>query len=134
MFIQEVGAMRLVVSNRSSVPLYEQIKGQVKDAVLAGELSPDDLLPSVRQLARDLRISVITTTRAYRDLEAEGLVVGVQGKGYYVVEQDAQLLRENTLRRIEDGLGRAIEAARAGGVSQAELIEMLEVLYREDAP
>jgi GntR family transcriptional regulator len=126
--------MRLVVSNRSSVPLYEQIKGQVKDAVLAGELSPDDLLPSVRQLARDLRISVITTTRAYRDLEAEGLVVGVQGKGYYVVEQDAQLLRENTLRRIEDGLGRAIEAARAGGVSQAELIEMLEVLYREDAP
>ena len=124
--------MRLVISNRSGVPLYEQIKGQVRDAIFSGDLRPDDLLPSVRQLARDLRISVITTTRAYHDLEDEGFVVNVQGKGCYVLAQDAQLLRENTLRRIEHGLGEAIEAARAGGVPKEEVAEMLAVLYQEE--
>lgn len=124
--------LKLIISNRSGVPIYEQIKAQVKEAIFSGELREDDLLPSIRQLAKDLQISVITTTRAYSDLEEEGFVVNVQGKGCYVLPQNKEMLRENAIVKVESGLTEAIAAAKAGGVSKADLLEILETLCRED--
>ena len=124
--------LKIIISNRSGVPIYEQIKAQIKEAIFSGELQEDDLLPSIRQLARDLKISVITTTRAYNDLEAEGFIVSVQGKGCYVLPQNKEMARENALRKIEFGLTDAIAAAKAGGITKEEVAEMLAVLYEED--
>jgi GntR family transcriptional regulator len=124
--------LRIIVSNRSALPIYEQIKAQVKEAIFTGELREDDLLPSIRQLARDLKISVITTSRAYSDLEEEGFVVNVQGKGCYVLPQNRELVRENALKKVEQGLMDAILAAQSGGVKKDEVLEMFKLLYRED--
>jgi GntR family transcriptional regulator len=124
--------LKIVISNRSGVPIYEQIKSQVKEAIFSGALREDDVLPSVRQLAKDLKISVITTTRAYGDLEREGFVVNVQGKGCYVLPRDREMARENALRKIEEGLSAAILAAKTGEISKDEMIEMLNILCRED--
>ncbi len=106
--------MRVVLSNTSGVPLYEQVKQQVRTAILAGELAEGEALPSVRALARDLQISVITTTRAYADLAAEGFIANVPGKGAFVLGVDSDLVREQLLRQVEDGLTAALEAARSG--------------------
>jgi GntR family transcriptional regulator len=124
--------MRIIVSNRSGVPIYEQIKEQVKAAIFSGELNEDDLLPSIRQLARDLKISVITTTRAYADLEQEGFVVNVQGKGCFVLPRNTELARENALHRMEDGLQIAIAAAKNDGITIVELIERVHILWEAD--
>ena len=124
--------MKIIISNRSGVPIYEQIKVQIKEAIFSGDLQEDDLLPSIRQLAKDLQISVITTTRAYNDLEQEGFIVSVQGKGCYVLPQNEEMARENALRKIELGLTDAIAAAKAGGIVKEEVIEMLNILYKED--
>lgn len=123
--------MKIIVSNRSGIPIYEQIKSQIKEAIFSGELHEDDLLPSIRQLAKDLKISVITTTRAYGDLEEEGFVVSVQGKGCYVLPRNKEMVRENALRKIELGITDAIAAAKAGGITKEEVIEILNVLYKE---
>ena len=123
--------MRIVVSNRADAPLYEQVAEQIKVAVLAGELRDGDALPSVRALARDLRISVITTTRAYAELEAAGFITTVPGKGAYVLPVDTALVREQLLRRVEDGLGAAVDAARLAGVDRDGLVEMLDVVLAE---
>lgn len=124
--------MKIIVSNRSGIPIYEQIKTQIKEAIFSGELHEDDMLPSIRQLAKDLKISVITTTRAYSDLEEEGFVVNVQGKGCYVLPQNKEMARENALRKIEIGLTDAIAAAKAGGIVKSEVFEILSVLYKEN--
>lgn len=124
--------MKLIVSNRSGVPIYEQIKEQVKTAIFSGELREDDLLPSMRQLARDLKISVITTTRAYSDLEQEGFIVNVQGKGCYVLPRNKELARENALHRMEEALGAAIDAAKAEGITKEEVVERMNLLWRAD--
>lgn len=123
--------MKIVVSNRSGVPIYEQIKTQIKEAIFSCELKEDDLLPSIRQLAKDLRISVITTTRAYSDLENEGFVINVQGKGCYVLPQNKEMARENALLKIEDGIASAITAAKAGGIAKHEIVEILNLLCKE---
>jgi len=123
--------MKIILSNRSGIPIYEQIKSQIKEAIFSGELQEDDLLPSIRQLAKNLKISVITTTRAYNDLEEEGFVVSVQGKGFYVLPQNKEMMRENALCKIEKGLTDAITAAKAGGIGKGEVIEILKVLYEE---
>ena len=122
-------ALNIVISNSSGKPIYEQITNQVKAAILSGELSPGDALPSMRLLAKELRISVITTKRAYEELEREGFVEPVVGKGSVVARQNRELLREARLREVEARLEQAVEAARAGGVSLAELQEMLTLLY-----
>lgn len=124
--------MKIIVSNRSGTPIYEQIKSQIKEAIFSGELREDDLLPSIRQLAKDLKISVITTTRAYSDLEEEGFVVNVQGKGCYILPQNKEMAKENALRKVELSLTDAIAAAMNGGISKNEVVEMLEVLYKEE--
>ena len=123
--------MRIVVSNSADAPLYEQVAEQIKVAVLAGELADGDALPSVRALARDLRISVITTTRAYAELEAAGFITTVPGKGAYVLPVDTALVREQLLRRVEDALGSAVDAARLAGVDRDGLVEMLDVVLAE---
>ena len=124
--------MKIIVSNRSDVPLYEQIKEQIKAAIFSGELREDDQLPSIRQLARDLKISVITTTRAYGDLEQEGFVVNVQGKGCYVLPRNKELARENALHKMEEALAAAIAAAISEGISKDELTERLNLLWEAD--
>ena len=123
--------MRVVISNRSGVPIYEQIKEQVKAAIFAGELKEDEILPSVRQLAKDLKVSVITTTRAYSDLDAEGFVVNVQGKGCFVLPRNKELARENALFKIEGQLSGAIAAAKAEGINKSELLERFNLLWEE---
>ena len=124
--------MKIIVSNRLGVPIYEQIKDQIKEAIFSGELMEDDMLPSIRQLAKDLKISVITTTRAYSDLEEQGFIVSVHGKGFYVLPQNKEMARENALLKIEAGLSEAINAAKAGKVSKEEVTEMLNILYTEE--
>ncbi len=120
--------MRIVISNQTGIPIYQQIEDQVKNAILAGELKSGELLPSIRQLAKDLRISVITTTRAYHDLEAAGFVNNVQGKGTYVLGQDSELLKETALRAVEKGLQEALDAAKLAHLSSTEIHQMLDVL------
>lgn len=124
-------ALNIIISNNSGKPIYEQITQQVKAAIMKGELSPGDPLPSMRVLAKELRISVITTKRAYEDLEREGFLVSVVGKGSFVASQDPALLREAHLREVEEHLERAVEAARTGGIALSELQETLALLYGE---
>lgn len=113
------------------MPIYEQIKNQIKEAIFDGKLAEGDVLPSIRQLAKDLKISVITTTRAYKDLQEEGFVATVQGKGCYVLAQNKEMARENALVKIEEGLTAAIAAARAGDIDLGEVQEMLVLLSEE---
>jgi GntR family transcriptional regulator len=124
--------MKIIVSNRSGVPIYEQIKEQIKEAIFSGELHEDELLPSIRGLARDLKISVITTTRAYSDLEQEGFVVNAQGKGCYVLPRNKELARENAMHKMENSLAAAIAAAKADGITKDEIIERLNLLWEAD--
>ncbi|HIR84779.1 MAG TPA: GntR family transcriptional regulator [Candidatus Galloscillospira excrementavium] len=124
--------MDIIISNSGGVPIYDQITRQVKSLILRGELKEGEALPSMRLLARDLRISVITTKRAYEELEREGFITTVPGKGCFVAPQDPELAREETLRRVEEHLAKAVETAKVGGVTLAELTDTLNILYGED--
>ena len=123
--------MDIILSNSSGKPSYEQIADQVREQILSGALSAGDALPSMRVLAKELRISVITTKRAYEELERDGFLDNVPGKGCFVAPQNRELLREAQLRRVEEKLTQAIEEARRGAVSLEELKEMLTELYQE---
>lgn len=118
----------IIIRNSSEKPLYEQIKEQIKAEIISGRLVAGDQLPSMRYLAKELRISVITTKRAYDDLEQEGFIVSVQGKGSFVAAQNREMLREEHLRKIEEHLTKAIELAQMSGVTISELKELLDVL------
>jgi len=124
--------VKIIVSNRSGVPIYEQIKEQVKAAIFSGALKEDDMLPSIRQLARDLKISVITTTRAYGDLEQEGFITTVKGKGCYVLPRNKELARENAMHKMEDGLIIAITQAKAEDITKEEVIKRLNLLWEAE--
>ena len=119
------------ILQNSGVPIYQQIAEQFKEDILAGKMKQGEQLPSIRGLAKDLRISVITTMKAYEELERQGLITAVQGKGYYVNAQDSEMLREQHMRKMEEHLQNAIAAARIAGVSEEELIETLKVLAAE---
>ncbi|MDD6069345.1 MAG: GntR family transcriptional regulator [Clostridiales bacterium] len=119
------------ILQNSGVPIYQQIAEQFKEDILAGKMKQGEYLPSIRGLAKDLRISVITTMKAYEELERQGLITAVQGKGYYVNAQDSEMLREQHMRTMEEHLQNAIAAARIAGVSEEELIETLKVLAAE---
>ena len=116
------------ISQSSGVPIYKQIADSFRSDILAGKYKQGDYLPSIRELARDLRISVITTMKAYEQLELEGLVTASQGKGFYVNAQDSEMLKEQHLRKVEESLTTAIEAAKIAGMSDAELIDTLRTL------
>jgi GntR family transcriptional regulator len=122
----------IILSNSSGKPIYEQIADQVKEQILSGTLSAGDALPSMRVLAKELRISVITTKRAYEELERDGFLDNVPGKGCFVAPQNRELLREAQLRRVEDVLAQAVDEARKGGFSLSELQELLTLLYQGD--
>ena len=123
--------MELIISNASSKPIYEQITGQIKAMILSGELAEGEQLPSIRALANSLRVSAITTKRAYADLEADGFIETVQGKGSFVAGGNAELIREEQLRQVEELMGQAVDAGRVMGLSKTELTEMF-TLQLED--
>ena len=124
--------MDIILSNASGKPIYEQITDQIKEQIMAGALSAGDALPSMRLLAKELRISVITTKRAYDELEAQGLIDTVPGRGCFVAEGNLDLIRGQQLRELEGHLSAAAALARSCGLSRAELTEMLNVLLEEE--
>ncbi len=123
--------MNIIISNQSGKPIYEQIAEQVKALILNGELAEGDALPSLRLLAKELRISVITTKRAYEELEREGFIVSVPGKGCFVAGKNLELVREEHLRQVEEHLTQAVRAAVLCGMDLHELTETLRLLYEE---
>ncbi|MCI8679620.1 MAG: GntR family transcriptional regulator [Oscillospiraceae bacterium] len=124
--------MDIIISNTGGQPIYEQICRQVKGAIAAGKLKPGEPLPSIRALARDLRISVITTKRAYEELERDGFICTQAGKGSFVAAQDAELARESNLREIEEHLQAAVELSRQIELPAEELQHILQVLIEEE--
>lgn len=124
--------MDIIVSNSATEPIYQQIASQIRAQILSGELREGDPLPSIRTLARDLRISVITTRRAYEELERDGFVDTVTGKGTFVARQSEEYLAEMRLRRVEERLEEAVSEARMLSIPLSRLREMLEILYEED--
>jgi GntR family transcriptional regulator len=126
--------MNIILSHGSDEPYYAQIQTQIRRSILNGELPPGEGLPSIRQLAKDLQISVITTKRAYEELEKEGLIASVVGKGSFVSGVSAELIREQRLKRLEEKLNEAVREGRALGLSLEELKNHLSLLYEEDLP
>ncbi len=122
--------MRILISNSSGQPIYDQICSQIKSMILAGELKEGDALPSMRYLAKELRISVITTKRAYEELEREGFLVSVPGKGSYVAGKNIEFMREEQLRRIEERMQEIVELSVGCSLSLEELKDMLELIYK----
>ncbi len=126
--------MELIISNSNPSPIYEQIASQIKAAIMDGSLAPGEQLPSIRGLANSLRVSVITTKRAYTDLEAQGFIETVQGRGSFVASGSEEMLREERLREVESQLMAALDSAQLAGVSLPELHEMLDLLAQGDEP
>ena len=124
--------MEIHISNSSGIPIYEQSVTQIKNLILNGALQDGEALPSMRLLAKELRISVITTKRAYEELEREGFLCTVVGKGSFVAAKNPDLLREQQRRIVEDSLAKAVESAKNYGISLEELQESLLILYGED--
>ena len=124
--------MELIIRNTTNQPIYDQIYSQIKAQIIAGKLSPGEALPSIRALAKDLRVSVITTKRAYEELEREGFLTTVPGKGCFVAARDLELVREETLRRVEEHLSQAVDLAKGGGVTLEELEQTLTILYGDE--
>lgn len=124
--------MEIVIRNSSDKPIYEQISSQIRDDILTGALAPGEALPSIRSLAASLRISAITTKRAYSDLEAQGYIETVPGKGCFVSASNLELLREDRLLHVEASLARVIADARIAGLSARELHEMLDLQWEEE--
>ncbi|GMG97440.1 GntR family transcriptional regulator [Tepidimicrobium xylanilyticum] len=123
--------MKIIVSNSSDEPIYEQISKQIKGMILKGELKEGDLLPSIRGLAKELQISVITTKRAYDELEREGFIETVQGKGSYVAGQNKELMREKKLKIVEEKLMEVVKESKQLGLKYEEVEEMLKILFQE---
>jgi len=121
--------VNIVISNSSDEPIYQQIINQIKEQILKGELTESEPLPSIRKLAKELNISVITTKRAYDELEREGFIVTVAGKGSFVATINKEIFRETKLKFVEDKMTEAIETAKAVGLTLEELQEMVKLLY-----
>ena len=123
--------MNIVISNASQQPIYEQIMAQVKNLIMNGQLGENEMLPSIRNLAKELQISVITTKRAYEELEREGYIASIPGKGSYVAAQNKELLREARIKIVEEKLTEAVDAAKSIELSLTEMQEMLKLFYEE---
>ena len=124
--------MELIIRNSAYRPIYGQIASQIKDQIISGALQPGQALPSIRALAKELKISVITTKRAYDELEAAGFLYTVAGKGCFVAEKDLGLIRAQQLRELKDHLSAARDLAKSCGVSREELTQMLSILLEEE--
>lgn len=123
--------MDIIISNSSKKPIYEQIASQIKDNIMSGVLEEGDTLPSMRFLAKELRISVITTKRAYEELERDGFIETVTGKGSFVAKKNLEFLKEEQFRRAEGHLLKSVDIAKSSGISLEELTEILKTLYEE---
>lgn len=130
---ERMGLMEIYISNQSQKPIYEQITGQLKEKILTGELGEGDALPSIRLLAKELHISVITTKRAYDELEAQGLLRSVAGKGTFVAAANLSFLQEERLRQMEELLQKAADAAKVHGISLEEMVQLLTFIYRGES-
>ena len=124
--------MNIIISNSSNMPLYEQVKEQIKNGIVSNELKTGELLPSIRSLARDLKISVITTKNAYEELEKEGYVETIPGKGTYVANKNAEIIKDEQLQKIEQLIDKAVTIAKISSISKKEMEEILNILYGED--
>ncbi len=124
--------MELIISNSSDVPIYEQIKEQIKTKIVTGELKAGVILPSIRTLAKDLRCSVITTKNAYEELEKEGYVYSIPSKGFYVSDISREIAREEQLNKIEALIDTAVEIAKLNNIEKKTIEQMLDILYEED--
>lgn len=125
--------MHIIISNSSDKPLYEQIIEQIKNLIMTGDLKEGDALPSMRLLAKDLRISVITTKRAYEELEREGFLVSITGKGSFVAGTNKELIKEQHYRNMETALTNAVKEAKISGISLEEMSDVLALLYEEES-
>ena len=123
--------MNIIISNSSGVPIYEQIEEQIKNQIMSGALSAGDALPSMRVLAKELKISIITTKRAYEDLERDGYIANVQGKGCFIKAMNAELIRENMLFSVQELFEKAVDKAFIGKIGLDELKETLSIIYKE---
>ena len=123
--------MLILIDNKSGAPIYDQIFTQIKGHILSGELTQDDALPSIRGLAKDLRISVITTKRAYEELERAGFIYTVPGKGSFVAAKNKELLREEHLKKIEEHMTAIADLARGAGLGRGEVLEMWDLIWEE---
>lgn len=123
--------MKIVIKNKSELPIYEQIEEQIKSQILDGTAEENEQLPSIRQLARDLKISVITTTRVYSDLSDEGFIISEAGRGYFVAPKNNELLRERMLCEMEDQLEKAVTNGRNAGLSDEDIINALKKFMEE---
>ena len=124
--------MNIIISNTSGKPIYEQITSQIKNMIVSGELKAEDPFPSMRLLAKELRISLITTKRAYEDLEREGFIVTVVGKGSFVAGASLEIVKEEKLRIIEENLTKAVDNAKVSNIPLEELIQILTMIYKEE--
>ena len=125
--------MELIIRNHADQPIYDQIASQIKEQILSGGLEPGQALPSIRALAKELKISVITTKRAYDELENAGFLYTVAGKGCFVAEKNLELLREQQLREVEEYLSKAAEAGKRCGLGKDELKNLFSILLEEEA-
>ena len=124
--------MQLYIDNRSGAPIYDQIYSQIKDAIVSGQVAAGEALPSIRALAKDLRISVITTTRAYDELERDGFIDRVPGKGCYVAEKNLELVREAHLKQIEDHMTEIVTLAAGCSLSEEDTVRMLRLIWENE--
>lgn len=124
--------MNIIISNSINKPIYEQVKDQIKNKILLNELKTGELLPSIRSLAKDLRISVITTKNAYETLEREGYVETIPGKGTYVANKNVEIIREEQLKKIESLLDTAVSVAKISKITKEEMQNMLDILYNDE--
>jgi GntR family transcriptional regulator len=123
--------LKIIISNQSELPIYAQIKEQIKEQILNGQIKEGTVLPSIRNLAKEVGVSVITTTRAYNDLEAEGFIATMQGKGSVVLPKDNKLLKEKYLMRIEQGIETAVETAKNIGMTKTEVKKIIDSVWEE---
>lgn len=124
--------MRILIDNKSGLPIYDQIYSQIKAQIISGELREDDPLPSIRNLAKDLRISVITTKRAYDELEKEGFIYTIAAKGCFVARKNVELLREENLKEIEDHIDRILQLAASCNLSREDILDMVKFAMEDD--
>lgn len=122
----------IIISNSNPSPIYEQIVNQIKGLIMTGRLQEGEALPSMRLLAKELRISVITTKRAYEELERDGFIVSVTGKGSFVAEKNLEFIREEQLKQVEEWMQKAVNAAKQCGMTTEQLKEMISILYGDD--
>ncbi len=124
--------MRILISNSSSVPIYEQIKNTIMNQIISGELKEEDSLPSIRSLAKDIRISVMTIKKAYDELEQEGYIITVQGKGSFVAPKNLELIKEQKLKEMESYMEKIMEIAKKYQIEKEEIMDLLDLFYRSE--